>query len=618
MPTAAEAAELTVKLAPAGKAWVAQGEPFRFKASFTSADAMTAYARFDLIPPSGQPVGFQRVLVVVPPGAPTEVESAVTPSQWYAGVGRYRIVASLGGVPVGEPLIFEVRKPNVTVPRFANVTQKLGLSTAVPDMVCGRWVNGAAWADVNGDGRLDLFVTRASAPEQLFVNTGSGFRDEAVARGVDGGASEALAAVFADVDNDGDQDLFVGGFGPDLLYRNDGKGFFADITPQAGVSDPWGTVSASFGDYDADGKLDLYAVNHSDCRGDVSLHRLEYHPDRLYHGNGDGTFTDATELVEKDPGRTDDGATTGAGFGAAWTDYNGDNRQDLLLANDFLGLTPDRNHLWRNDGPGAAGWQLTDVSAESGMSIAINSMGIAIGDYDRDVDFDYAMSNWGPNVLMRNNGNGTFTDVARALGADRELQRENRLTIGWGLEFGDLNLDSWEDLYLATGFLIGYMTEPDTPQTNAVLVNRAGRFLDLSAPSGADDPGQSRGVASADYDRDGRLDLYVVNQGGPPNLFRNVTPKGAFHWLEVRAVGTRSARDACGTELVAEVPGAKLLRQVSCGSTSVSSGSDKVVHFGLATHKKVPRLTITWPTGVRQVLQNVKADRLLTITEPKV
>ena len=477
---------------------------------------------------------------------------------------------------------------------------------------------GAAWGDVNGDGKLDLFVARGNLPAKLFINRGRpGFRDEARARGVAGDGRYALGATFADVDNDGDRDLYVARSGPDVLYLNNRKGRFKATNPGTGdyVHD-----SASFADYDRDGKLDLYVTTYAGCVND----ELSGQPDQLMHGNGDGTFTDVSSLMQPDYSSTPE-LSNGLGFQAAWFDYNGDGRQDLYLANDYLGNTPDRNRLWRNDGKGANGkWHFTDVSLASGTFLRMNAMGIAVGDYDRDNRLDLAVTNIGGNRLLHNNGNGTFTDTSSRTGASVPQQETGRLSITWGTVFGDFNLDGWEDLYVAAGDLKDERSATDTvTQENQTLVNmRGSSFLDLSAVSGAGDLAHSRGVSAGDYDRDGRLDLFVVDQLGTtnahPHLFRSVTPRGNTHWLEVNTVGTRSNRDGCGVRITAAVGGASLVREVFCGSVGLAGGSDKVVHFGLGSAKRVSRLTVSWPSGLKQVLRNVKPDRLLTITEPRV
>jgi hypothetical protein len=311
----------------------------------------------------------------------------------------------------------------------------------------------------------------------------------------------------------------------------------------------------------------------------------------------------------------------GAGFQDAWFDYDHDGDQDLYLANDYLGPSPRPNVLWRNDGPdGAGGWRFTDVSQASQTGISINAMGIGIGDYDRDRDLDLGVSNIRDNVLFRNNGDGTFSDMAHPAGVARPHQNVTDRSVTWGLGFTDLTLDGWEDLYIAAGSL-GYEALV-RPQPNEVFVNRGGgRFLDLSVPSGGAYPDMNRGAAFADYDRDGRMDVFLVSHEGPVRLLRNVTPRRfkdkRFHWLEVDTIGTRSNRDGCGARVEARLRrGPTLVREVFCGSTSLASGSDPTVHFGLGTWRSVRTLRIEWPSGTVQVLSGVRGDRLIQVTEP--
>jgi hypothetical protein len=218
-------------------------------------------------------------------------------------------------------------------------------------------------------------------------------------------------------------------------------------------------------------------------------------------------------------------------------------------------------------------------------------------------------------VLLHNRGNGIFEDLASFAGVARPQQRVFERSVTWGSGFVDFNLDGWEDLYMAAGAL-GFELNPEA-QRNALFVNRRnGQFLDLSAPSRADDPAMTRGVAFADYDRDGRVDLYLVNRAGVPRLLRNVTPRKNSHWLEVDTIGTLSNTDGCGARLIARVGKARLVRAVHCGSISLASGSDPTVHFGLGAVTRIRRLTIEWPSGIRQVLRGVRADRLIMVTEP--
>jgi hypothetical protein len=605
---------------------IPQGQPYTWSATVSSPSGFAKEVEFRLNKvgaPASRAVTFERQLMVVPPGATAKHTRTVTPSQWFGQLGAYQIVALVDGQPIGEPMVFEVTKPRVQPALFADRTLKLGLKTSVPANsleTCPRFAAGAAWGDIDGDRRLDLFLPRGDLTPQLFVNGGSsGFREEAAARGVAARVGFQMGAVFVDIDSDGDSDLYVTADGPNVLYLNYGKGAFTDATAKLGLGA--GNInhsSASFADYDNDGRLDVYVATYGACNVDRVAGGQR---DQLFHQKPDGTFEDVSALVTPDRSLEPQYPTEGLGFQAAWFDYNADGRQDIYVANDFLGPRPDHNRLWRNDGPAPDGtWHFTDVSIDSGTAFAMNTMGIGVGDYNRDSRLDLALSNIAGNKVLRNNGDGTFSDVSGKANAQVAFQRSGRPTITWGTLFHDFNLDGWEDLYIAAGYIADRSLAEDFVQHNQVLMNRRGFFLDLSAVTGADDPHQSRGVASADYDRDGRVDLYVVDQvgvqNGRPHLFRNVTQK-LGHWLEVNAVGTRSNRDGCGAKLTAQVNKARLVRVVFCGSVSLSSGSDKVVHFGLGAAKTVPTLTIEWPSGTRQILRNVRTDRLITVREPE-
>jgi hypothetical protein len=584
----------------------AQGFPFRFEALArnNTGDEFNAWAMFELVPPGlGEPVTFAMWAMTIPPLERITTTVEVTASQWFADLGTFEIRALVKRRPVGDPLQFDVSAPTVAVPVFEDVTAALGLQTTLAQSQCGEYAAGAAWGDIEGDGDLDLFVPLRHQAAQLWVNDGAGhFADQAQLRGADNGGSEGVGAVFSDYDNDGDPDLYVVNDGVNKLYQNDGDGGFADVAPASGVDDPGSDASASWSDYDNDGNLDLYVTSNSPCAPPVM-----YEQDRLYHNEGDGTFTDQTDLLPV-------GSTMGAGFQAAWFDYDRDGDQDLYLANDWWGPDRDQNHLWRNDGAALDGtWRFTDVSLASGAGYQINSMGIGLSDFDRDLDLDMAISNVGGNVLARNNGDGTFTDVAAQTRVARPLQWVGHRAVTWGIGFADLNLDGWEDMYAAAGGIADSSEQPSEVFTNDGV---DGRFLDLSSLSGANDTRSSRGVAFADYDRDGLIDLYVVNKAGSPILYHNVTSAPGFHWLEVRLAGVTSNRDACGARLTLTVGGARLLREVFCGSTSLSSGSDPAVHFGLGSDPLASSLVIAWPSGIRQVVRNLAGDQLIEITEP--
>jgi hypothetical protein len=604
-PVRALAGSWVVTLAPVGSSSVAQGLPFTFKATVVNngPDA-TKYVVFVLTPPSQEmPWMFYRIKVTLPTGGSfTSDPITITSAAMYPELGQFEVSAMVDDAVAGPPLAYAVTDPLAVVPTFVDVTQDAGVGASIPGHACSSYTAGAAWGDVKGDGNLDLYVPNRTAPAKLFMNDGTGhFADEAAARGV--AVTGGLGAVFVDYDNDGHQDLAVSGTNGFHLYRNDGTGHFTDVSVQARVGVPGpGPQSSAWGDFDRDGYLDVYVVDYLECT------RFRGMPDHLFHNNRNGTFTDVTSWIH--------GSTFGPGFQAGWVDYNNDGRPDLYLANDWLSAVPDRgNHLFRNDGPTATlGWSFTDVSAHSGTGYVMNSMGLGIGDYNRDGNFDLAISNIGPNVLARNNGDGTFTNVAAGARVDRPWAMDDMPSMTWGLDFSDLNDDGWEDLYVAQGM---NNNDPSMRMEQELFVNAGdGTFYDLSAPSGAMGPVTGRAPALADYNRDGRMDLYLVTQLDSTILFQNSTPPGPSHWLEVWPQGTKSNRDGCGARFVLTLSnGAKLLRAKVCGSTSLGSGNDPAVHFGLGADSNPSQLDIYWPSGTHQVIQAPAADQLMNVVE---
>jgi enediyne biosynthesis protein E4 len=552
-------------------------------------------------------VTFQRIRQTVLPGNSFKVRLRVAPGAWFAGTGRYEVAAQDDTSVV--PMAFDVMPSKVRIPRFEDVTEQSGLATTLGDFPCGSWSAGAAWGDLDNDGDLDLFLPRQETSSHLFINDGTGhFTDEAATRGVAGALG--ISALAGDYDNDDDLDVYVTTDGPNRLLRNDGKGFFEDVADAAGVAGNEVSQSASWGDYDRDGHLDLYVANHVDCGADGT--KWVAQPDSLYHSNGDGTFEDRIELLHRD------GSTFGAGFQATWFDYDDDGDSDLFLANDFVGVKPEPNFLWRNDGLVDGDWRFTNVSVDAGVAIRMNSMGVGVLDYDRDLDLDFAVSNIRAPALMQNQGDGTFVDVAKPARLIRSYHDASSLAITWGVVAADFNNDAWEDLYFPSGRLrLSEMQQPMDYQPNEMYTNgRNGRFLDHSAASGAADTGHSRSAVLADFDRDGRIDIFSVNQNGAPRLYRNVTAKKRHHWLQVDVRGRRGNTRACGARAVVKIREGRLVREVMCGSVGFASTNDTVLHFGLGSAKRIQSLTITWPSGAKKVRRDLTGNQRVKVMEP--
>ena len=491
---------------------------------------------------------------------------------------------------------------------------------------------GVAVADFDGDGLLDLYVTNSVGANALYRNTGDlRFVDVAAEAWVEDPASRSNGACAADYDNDGDTDLYVGNYGPSKLFRNRGDATFDEVTAAAGLTESsrnLRTMGCAWGDYDADGFLDLIFVRHLDdsdpgvfAWGQRDLSEFA-DPLALFRNRGDGTFADVTVLLgDPVPSR---GLVRGAGFQPAFVDYDNDGDLDIYVVNDFGDeITP--NVLWRNDGRAASGesWVFTDVSAASGTDVAINGMGLALGDYDLDGFTDFYITNIDDAVLLRNNGDGTFSERTLDAGVGRgRIGVPEGYSVGWGTAFFDYDNDGDQDLYLAAGYLD---TDPDTnpvQQPNALFRNDGdGTFTDLPPwASGANDPGFGRGAAYGDFDGDGCLDLYVVNIGefegrpGVARLFRNNCASGN-NWLMVRAVGTLSNRDGIGATITVSAAGSTQRRTVTAGSSQMSQHM-LAAHFGLGAAAHVDTLTVRWPSGRSQTLTDVAANQVLVVTEP--
>ena len=578
---------IEVRLAPTGPDSVPQGGRFGFRVTLHNPTDTGAGSRVELslAGPDGVTVPFAAEEKLVPGRGDATLTSAVVPATWFEQLGDYEIAARVDGRAAAERLRFTVTRPPVEVPRFDDVTDDAGVRTTVPAPACGTFSSGAAWGDADGDGNLDLFVTRLGKPARLYMGDGKGrFSEQAARRGAD--VRFATGAAFADYDGDGRADLFVARAGhASLLLRNTG-GRFTDVTRRAGLAVDANASGGAWADVDGDGDLDLYVANYVTCVGSWDtgldeLSKVRYSAGRLLRNDGDGRFSDVTRRLH--------GKTRGAAFTAAWFDADGDGRPDLYLANDFVGQRPDSNRLWRNTGDG----RLRDVSEASGTALFMNTMGIGVGDVDRDGRLDLALSNIGGNRLLRNAGRGRFTDVAGAFGVARPWQRTGRPSVTWGVGFADLNLDGWDDLLFAAGNISKRADGGLGPQPDQLFVGdgTGRRMLDLSAPSGVTDAGDTKGAAFADYDRDGRMDVFLVDQGGTGRLLHNVTPRGDTHWLEVDP-------RACGVRVVVHIDGQRpMTDEVACGGTSVGSGNQAVAHFGLGRATRVDRLEVRWGTA---------------------
>jgi enediyne biosynthesis protein E4 len=504
---------------------------------------------------------------------------------------------------------------------FTDVSEQAGIQAThraiwEPDTTKeGYLAIGQAWADYNDDGWIDLYVTGNLDDNVLYKNNGDGtFSVSECSSQVSLPDLQSGGAIWADYDNDGWKDLYVLNFGKNILFHNDAGQGFTDVTDVAGVGDTGKGESATWGDYDNDGFLDLYVVNWA-CLPECGAELLQLYRDRLYHNNGDGTFTDITDSL-------DFINTVGAGFAASFVDYDNDHDVDLYVVNDKMS-NPIGNVLWRNDGAGCNVWCWTNVSEESKADSMMHGMGLAVGDYDNDSDLDfYTTTMVSPMVLLQNQ-NGTFKDIA--LDAGVGINPGN--AVGWGTAFFDYDNDGWQDLYLATtgmppgppGLYGG--TPPDMEDfhrdyPDSLLKNNSnGTFTDVSKESLPENDKASKGFAYADYDKDGWLDFVIGNWNEGFALYHNEGGvQSDNHWLSVQLTGSGSInRDAVAAQVyLTTTDGRTQLQEVICGS-GLGAGNDLTLHFGLG-QAEIQEVKVVWPNGETQMFDNVVTNQLWQLT----
>ena len=466
---------------------------------------------------------------------------------------------------------------------------------------------GTAVFDYDGDGWLDVLIAAAHGGCTLYKNNGDGtFTDASIPSGMDT-CLTAFITTIGDYDNDGHPDIFVtrNGFfsGECSLYHNNGDGTFTEVTERAGLTG-WGPAfTASWVDYDLDGRLDLFVAYNL---GSLFERKTK---NRLFHNNGDGTFTDVTESAGL--------VTEWPTIGSTWGDYDNDGRPDLFVSNSI-----GRSQLFHNNGDGT----FTDVSRESGLdTYGLGSICYWI-DYDNDGWLDLVQNVWSdsedvihtlqhgegppdgqPARLWRNNRDGTFTLRSRELG----------VTGCWGSmsgNAGDINNDGHQDIVLGNGSPRMERVEPLT-----LLESDGRQFRDVTFTAGLPIAGKSHGVNLADLFGDGRLSLIVASGGAYPGDLLTV---GAFcpkerlgHYLNVRLAGIRSNRSAIGARVRLEAGGKSQHRLVSGGSQFGCLPFEQ--HFGLGTDTQVvDAIEIAWPSGARQRIAGpIAADDTIRITE---
>jgi hypothetical protein len=530
--------------------------------------------------------------------------------RWLLNIAYMTLGEYPNGVPPRYLIPMEPFRSKLDIGRFVNVAPQVGLDARGPNMA-----GGCIADDFNGDGLIDVFFSTAdpSMGAALFVNKGDGtFEDRSESAGLTRQVA-ALNAKQADFDNDGDLDVLLLRGGWELprrpsLLRNKGGGVFEDVTIAAGLAAPIASQSGAWADYDNDGWLDLYIAGEYDPQRPDPRNR-----GTLYHNNRDGTFTDVSDRAGVRNLRF--------GKGADWGDYDNDGDPDLYISN--LGQP---NRLYRNNSDGT----FTDVAPELGVTEPVHSFPVWFWDYDNDGWLDLFVGPYSGKLsevvrshlgepttgerprLYHNEGPQGFRDVAREAGLDRVL-------IPMGSNFGDLDNDGYLDMYLGTGRPPYMYLVP-----NVMYKNVGGeRFEDITTSSGTGHLQKGHGVAFADWDRDGDVDIFLESGGATPGdkagniLFRN--PGQGNHWLNVRLIGVTTNRSAIGARISVEArepDGTVTTRHRVISSGGSFGGNPLAVTIGLGRATTAARLKVTWPTSrSEQTFYDLPPDRAVEVVE---
>ncbi len=481
---------------------------------------------------------------------------------------------------------------------------------------------GLAFFDYNNDGLEDIYYTGGADTDKLYKNLGNGlFKDVSSQSGILSITMDFMTAgvVNADINNDNCEDIFVTVFDEfqnNLLFLNNCDGTFTEISNAANIIETAKSVSATFIDINNDGFIDIYVGNYIDessfifdNNGEVIGFDHTCFPNFLYKNNGDNTFTE----MAFDYGVND----TGCALAVIASDFDQDGDTDIYIANDFGEfITP--NILYENK---IESQSFVKVPDSLGLNVEIYAMGIAIADFDNDLDLDFYITNLGKNVLLENN-NGIFSDKAEVMGAMDEFAAEGSRSTGWGTFFFDYQNDGYLDIFNANGFIgaADFLNTTSFDPNTILKSNSALNFTDESDALNINSTLINRGAAYADFDNDGDLDFSVVTVKSSAtadatniHFYENKIDNNNT-WLQVDLEGTITNKTAYGTQVLVYTNEHIYMQELISGGTHASQNS-QILHFGLGTSTKIDSIKIKWPLSQLQTFFNIPIKKRIAIIE---
>lgn len=557
--------------------------------------------------------------------------ASASPGTWRRAALAAALPLQAGGLATpasaGAPLFTEV-PPSMSGITWSHVNGR-SPSYYLPETTGA----GCAFFDYDNDGWMDIYLVNSGRCDfydpdpplrnALYRNNRDGtFTDVTEKAGVAAGGY-GMGVAAADYDGDGWIDLYVAQYGRSILYHNNCDGTFTDVTDRAGVAAPGWSSSAAWFDYDNDGRLDLFVCRFVEfdksmnkfCGDEQTGERYYCYPrvyppvpSRLFHNNGDGTFSDVSleSGINRLPGKA---------WGVVATDINNDGLMDLFVANDTM-----PNFLFLNRGNG----KFEEIGLTAGVAYspdgrARSGMGVDAADYDEDGWQDLFVDNVSLEMysLYHNNHDDTFDDVAGPQGIDEVT----RLLSGWGVRFFDYDNDGDPDLFIANGHpddkIQDHSANVQYREPLLLFHNDRGRFRDVSPVAGPVFAKRfaARGLATGDFDNDGAVDVLIGINGGAPLLLRNRAAKGS-HWLGIQLVGKRSNPAAVGARIEWRAGDLKRSRLKTGGGSYIASHDPREV-LGIGQRTRIDELTIHWPppSGRIETFTDLPIDRYITIVE---